>query len=545
MKSQRVSKQSIGRRWLQRDVTLQALDQAGKALGFDPENPALLVHLSPPDPGTFTDPESFRIAYWRAEMWSKYPFENIGIDRKAAAMQTFLDCEMRCAETNARLVEVFSRPIPERFRKELLFARALLATLFHGFTMDEVVQHASWGPGASTSMPRSQATPQNKWVLGSHMTFPVFPYYDAFCNWAGRTFHEPRFVAGNKVVTVPKNAKTDRTIAIEPDWNMFFQLGLGKAIRRRAQRTFGLLWPRAQSINRELARQGSLYGGYLASMDLKGASDSVSLALVEALLPPDILKVVLDLRSPVGTLENGATISYEKVSSMGNGFTFELETVLFYCLVRAASGHAVVYGDDIIVHNSAFTHTSDLLEFCGFEVNAKKSYYTGPFRESCGGHFFAGVDVTPPYVRGPVKGLQRLALANRISELSDNGYWRDGLLYDVWKVLSSDVPKFLMGPRGVDGVLHTDLYGKAAKWSSRYQCFTGTRVVSSYVEALAPPEGGVLQALWTGYSTLNVRETIRFGGGSEYMKPPGQPRLHFSTWYRHWEGYSPWSCLTP
>lgn len=520
--------------WLQRDVTNRVLTQFCDQFGL-PNDPQTLVHMPSPDPDKFQDSEQFRSAYWQAEMWSKYPFNIDGIDRKAAAMASFHEYELRCAHANERLCDLWNRPIPEGTRRVLRYARRLLHYLFRDFSLDEVVEHCSWGPGASTSMPRSRATPQNKWVLASHITEDALPWFYSFCNWSGRVFPRPTVVEGNKVVSVPKNAKTERTIAIEPDWNSFFQLGLGGAIRRRLQRRFGLLQPYAQRVNQLLAREGSV-SGFLATIDLKGASDGVSLALVEALVPPDVFRVIRSLRSPKGVLEDGTTVTYEKVSSMGNGFTFELETAIFYCLARAASGHAVVYGDDIIVTATAYTQVVDVLTFCGFVVNGKKSFYTGPFRESCGGHYFRGVDVTPPYVRRPLKGPARLSLCNRISELCDNGYWRDSIGFPMWKATASGIPRFMQGPSYVDGVLHVSRPSKLVSAKSLYT-FKGTRLLESFTPEASIPDGGLLQSLW------DCGETTDFGR-YRWQRPPGRPSVRFTSWVGAWQGVSPWSCCT-
>ena len=145
------------------------------------------------------------------------------------------------------------------------------------------MQRAHWGPGASTSLSRSRANPQNKWEFGAHCTEGLLPWVHTLSKWSGRDFATVP-VLGNLVTTVPKNAKTDRIIAIEPDWNSFFQLGLGAAIRSRLQRV-GLLLDTAQAENRRLALIGSETGEY-ATIDLKAASDTVSLGLCELLLPP-------------------------------------------------------------------------------------------------------------------------------------------------------------------------------------------------------------------------------------------------------------------
>jgi hypothetical protein len=102
---------------------------------------------------------------------------------------------------------------------------------------------------------------------------------------------------------------------------------------------------------------------------------------------------------------------------MGNGYTFELESVIFYGLalaVREAYGvedtRVSVYGDDIICPVSMAEPLIRVLRDVGFVPNQKKSFWSGPFRESCGKHFYSGHDVTPFYVRRPVDNLQELFL---------------------------------------------------------------------------------------------------------------------------------------
>lgn len=519
--------------WLQRDLTDRTLKRFRSTFDLLNVTTAALVQLPMPDPGAFSCPESFRRAYWRAEVWSKYPFDNIGIDREREALNTFRECELGCRRANERLTDVWNRPIPEGTRRVLLRARRLLAHLFEGFTLDEVIDGCSWGPGASTSMRRARATPANKWVFASHITADALPWFYAFQQWSGQIFRRPTVVSYNKVVTVLKNAKTDRTIAIEPDWNMFFQLGFGGAIRRRLQRRFGLLQRHAQEVNNLLARDGSRSGS-LATIDLKGASDSVSLALVEALLPPNVYQALLSLRSPFGRLADGTVIPYEKISSMGNGFTFELETAIFYSLVRAASGYATVYGDDIVVCSTAYTQAVDILTFCGFTVNEKKSFCDGPFRESCGGHYFHGVNVTPPYVRKPLVGPRRIAFANRISELSDNGHWRDTLGKPLWDVVVRGIPSSFDGPAYVDGVLHVDV-PRVLRRNKRLYTYQGVRCVELNSLRRAHPVGGYLQWLWERGVIQDL--PVETSWESKTRKPV----VKYCRWVGHWQGVSPWS----
>jgi hypothetical protein len=101
----------------------------------------------------------------------------------------------------------------------------------------------------------------------------------------------------------------------------------------------------------------------------------------------------MDLRSPKGVLVD-KSYTFEKISSMGNGFTFALESLIFGALVRCAIRRtgsvkkSAVYGDDLIVPVTAAPYLKTLLEYFGFQLNEDKSFAAGPFRESCGKDFY-------------------------------------------------------------------------------------------------------------------------------------------------------------
>jgi hypothetical protein len=91
---------------------------------------------------------------------------------------------------------------------------------------------------------------------------------------------------------------------------------------------------------------------------------------------------------------------------MGNGYTFELESLIFYGLVYGVcleSGcdtkDISVYGDDIIIPAHLTPLLFEVLDWYGFEVNSEKSYWFGPFRESCGADWFQGNDIRPFYLK--------------------------------------------------------------------------------------------------------------------------------------------------
>lgn len=221
----------------------------------------------------------------------------------------------------------------------------------------------------------------------------------------------------NRITFVPKNGLIDRSIAIEPCMNLYLQLGVDGFIRRRLMR-WGVNLD-DQTKNQRLAQVGSqLWDGDdpFVTIDLAAASDTVSTELCRLLLPPQWYTYLMDIRSPSGTL-NEEILDYEKISSMGNGYTFALESLVFTALVyaveRVTHGSykrelVAVYGDDLIVRRSSSTLLVRMLNLCGFTVNSEKSFFEGPFRESCGADWFKGTPVRPVFVKNQPSTVMEL-----------------------------------------------------------------------------------------------------------------------------------------
>jgi hypothetical protein len=117
---------------------------------------------------------------------------------------------------------------------------------------------------------------------------------------------------------------------------------------------------------------------------------------------------------------------------MGNGYTFELETLIFWALCATAIEDAgripstgvnlFVYGDDIIVPTEAVRNVVAVLRFMGFSLNEAKSFWEGSFRESCGGDFLNGEWVRPFYLKEiPREPHEYIAMANGLMRLGSPG----------------------------------------------------------------------------------------------------------------------------
>lgn len=225
----------------------------------------------------------------------------------------------------------------------------------------------------------------------------------------------------NMIATVPKDGRKDRPIAKEQTGNIYLQLGIGSLLRTRL-RVFGIDLDRQAEINRRVALESSRTKEFF-TIDLSNASDTVSRDLVEALLPANWFQLLDSLRAPWGVLPSGEAFLYRKFSSMGNGFTFELETMIFLALcqgVRKVYGNRtdrfIAFGDDILGPDYLYLQTRMYLEYSGFQVNSEKSFHGSQrVRESCGIDALDGRNIRPFFVKCiPSNTLEAIGLRNRI-----------------------------------------------------------------------------------------------------------------------------------
>lgn len=535
------------------------------------------------NPDDYLDADSFRDAYLAVELMSKYPNLNVNVDREAVALAKFSDSELQCSETNKRLAfDVGSIRTALTPLGVISLARCKIEALLGSFSWDLAEQHFDFGPGSTTSLPRIKGDAYFKFgavrphvtkacsVLGLLAIKRVPRWFSHLAGLAGESLETLEelpldlqveklltVVPGNRVTTVPKNAKTDRVIAIEPDLNMYVQKGIGKLIRERLLRVGVDL--NDQSRNQVLAREASLTG-LLATIDLSSASDTVSMRLVEELLPESWVSAIKLCRSPRGVLPDGTIISYHKVSSMGNGFTFELESLIFWALCssviqlyNSTERRLAVYGDDIICSSSIYGQVEWILEFCGFSVNPKKSFSTGPFRESCGKHFFKGVDVTPFYIREDVDTPDRIIwFANSlrwwalIRDKDGNPFWGlDGRFYNTYCKAVSLLPEVLRLPSVPRSLGDIALWGDfdecRPSWDKRLHSLIAVGVADVRA-TFVPGEVPYLLRCLSSYEKRSDDRSMVLGASKG-----GVSNTHYKKRWKlvkvpvtQWESYGPW-----
>lgn len=418
----------------------------------------------------------FYIQYQLGAFLKKFPFP--GIDTNDPALQKFEEAELSCKRFNS-----------ENYRALERMDKTFHATL--GGCLDEIrrdIEHllgaepnvpgaevgADHGPGVSLGplYKAGKSTSYYKWsTLPYSVTRDALPYakqaiendprwigaldqwYRKRCNNLYGPIDVADFwqriflvVPGSRITVVPKTALTGRTIAIEPLMNVYLQLGLEKLMRRAL-----LKWGidiNQQETNQKLAFRGALTGDF-CTLDLSSASDTIALQLCLMLLPPAWSNLLLDLRSPTGVLQ-GKEVHFEKISSMGNGFTFALETIVFGALtrhvmrrLRISGKEMAVFGDDIVCPTEAAKPLIELLEYCGFHLNIDKSFINGPFRESCGRDYFLGEDVRPVFLKRELLDVRDLFYVHNALYAKERALnWTWGVHFtETRKLIRKHIPK--------------------------------------------------------------------------------------------------------
>lgn len=396
-------------------------------------------------PSDYTEPHAYHKDVLAASFLRKASFLPLDIDTAAVAKQRWFEDERRCFVTNRRLYGLAdlegSTPQSALALEFLSKVRAKVS-----FLLGEPPKKFSgrFGPGSTEQHRGFGSLLPNKISVPPTLTSNAWPFLSLWGEtaWArncsgsleqsglfsksvGVTLSE---APGNIWASVLKTALTDRSIAMEPTFNGYYQLGVGDVMKQRL-RAHGILTVNAQDVHRTLARKGSMTGA-LCTMDQTSASDLIARAWIDLCAPYKWREIWNSLRSPVTVVDKRSYI-LEKHSSMGNGYTFELETVMFLAVAMVVCDlegipyqlgvNLSCYGDDLIAPVEAYKSLVLAFSFMGCIVNEAKSFHSGPFRESCGGDYFNGVPVRPIFVTEDLSTpADFIVLANKLYRLCDN-----------------------------------------------------------------------------------------------------------------------------
>jgi hypothetical protein len=377
------------------------------------------------DPTNYVDAQSFFLDYQSAQLLSKYPYLPTGINTQAVAREKFHQAEQSCRETNARFRESEVRPFEADVEEILVIARRKIASILGDVPNLEDLDF-SFGPGAAYGV-RGDTSVFNKVAATLECTYAfssILPdFLSEFPGWINTGTIDVDLIEGSELTFVPKNAKTDRAICIEPLLNGLYQKGFGSWIRDLLKKHGIDL--RDQRVNARLAGVAHVEG--LATVDFASASDTISYLLVLDLLPLPWFEALDVARAP-RYKDDGVWKSFQKFSSMGNAYTFELESLIFYALAYACMQYQgfrpktgvnlSVYGDDVIIPQASFDLFARVSEVCGFTVNEDKSFKSGLFFESCGHDFFNGTPVRPILLKEKIDGLKTYYAINTLARIS-------------------------------------------------------------------------------------------------------------------------------
>ena len=448
--------------------------------------------------------------------------------RNARAAKAYVECEKEVREADESRSSSDVDSLSRVFT--LLFGDVLSAIDLQVYCGELVPRH---GSGATADrLLGNEKFDVKQWTTRLERYFPYGEY--AIPNWRYYyrldqiDFLEPGAERPVRVVFVPKTLKTPRVIAIEPTCMQFVQQAVMQSLVPRLESSWigpmiGFL---DQVPNRRMAQQASLDGS-LATLDLSEASDRVSNQLVNHLLRhwPHLQGAVQACRSTHADVPGTGVIPLAKFASMGSALTFPLEAMVFLsiaiwsmsgrekCLTHLPSRSAVkrligrvrVYGDDIVVPAAQAQCVSAGLEANGLKVNGRKSFWNGKFRESCGGDYYAGIDVSVVKVRRP---WPKTLKARRSAAEIESAVALRNLLYEggLWKAAARLDQKLSVLLRG-----HFPYVGRDSVALGRYS-FLGydsqrecprhhAPLVRAWVSASKPPlseisgEGALLKCL--------------------------------------------------
>ncbi len=406
------------------------------------------------------------------------------VDREAAAVRTFWSCETINATTNARL-----RPfLPEHFYQEDVKDMGVYrfitewrkdVNLVMGNLPDHLTPRFSGGatyadtgflkttPDKMSSRP--QITENSRCLLSQWERTLWAKGLVQDRPWLS----DPLTVRGNIFFTVPKDGTKFRGCAKEPSINITLQLDVGRLLKNRLLQTVGIDLKGGQQEHRRLAREASVRG-HLATIDMSNASDTLCRVLPQLVCRTDWWELLSSLRSSM-TRVNGKWVRLEKFSSMGNGFTFELESIIFATMARTVihleggdPGQVRCYGDDLIVPSEHYTGVVAALRFFGFEPNLAKTFAEGPFRESCGGDFWNGVPVRAHYLEElPDEPQKWIALANglrRVGRSHPDADLRWSYVRRAWLRSLDPIPSDIRRCRGPEHLGDLVIHDSEEQW---------------------------------------------------------------------------------
>jgi hypothetical protein len=475
----------------------------------------------------------------------KNPHLTTSYNPRENAIKTWWASENQCAFTN-EVLRAYSQgefvPLNRCTNDLIERARQIISDILGPLTrakLDFAESKFRYGPGATSSVAGNDVISSKKYSCSMHVTPRLYPYWRSLVPLSASDIG---LRAYSRVTFVPKTSKTDRAIAIEPHLNVYVQLGIGALLRQRL-RHYGINLDHQASINRQLASVAHKNG--LATVDLSSASDTIASELIWMLLPFEWASL-LDIARTEYSLIGDEEVRLSKFSSMGNGYTFELESLIFLALARASGdSNAVAFGDDIILKRDYYPRLKNALDFLGFSVNTKKTFLAGRFFESCGFDYHDGVMIRPFYFKGDYHDYSTatIRIANKLrrySHLRTGGTGCDIRFVRVWGFARRACPiastTYVPLGSGDDGLIVNFDEARPAKLRHGHEGYLA-RVIHERFRRVNSfdSHGGLQHALHRGtvWNPKSVEQTRKF-----------QTTALGDQVVLHWPNLGPWISLT-
>lgn len=333
------------------------------------------------------------VAYLRqlTSMWSKVEIaleSNSGKEKAEKALSSWISRSQVRWDFNSSLID------SDIFREARRLIRYVLS--YKCPELDELLKFCEepWGrhgPGAVSG----GETKGDKWAFKKWpgLPSPLFKWN----NVLSCESEDVEKMEDARVCLVPKDFRGPRIICIEPKENQFAQQGLMDILYRLTNAC--ALSRRSIDFLSVEASRSLCYDYNYATIDLKDASDLISLDLARLLLPRWFFKLVTRFRTRYVKV-NDLAVKTRCLATMGNATCFPLETLVFWALslgtiikVRDSFHPKIrkhlnldvrVFGDDIVVPLWACDAVVETLVSSGLVINTDKTCAFSLVRESCG-----------------------------------------------------------------------------------------------------------------------------------------------------------------
>jgi hypothetical protein len=328
---------------------------------------------------------------------------------KELAITSFLDTQSRIRGIDLLSVDSLTTDV-------LNLARIYVADVLGPYSDEQHRSLCRFGKRASVGIPSRSASEAARWELPLSGSQEQISWFDSEMSqidcvqdyWNSQRVVDPQRSTYQEcsslaLTLVPKTFKSLRAIMPNTTIGSYMSFGLGEIMRKRLKRK-GYCLRSLQETHRRLAREASVHQ-LNTTADLSSASDSISVQLVERLFPADWFRILDQSRIGTVALPNGDLCESLTFCTMGIGYTFPLQTLVFLSLLKAIEAilnnrrinrrTISVYGDDMIYSSTMHPTVVHVFQQIGFVINIDKTFHEGPFRESCGGDYYHGVDVRP------------------------------------------------------------------------------------------------------------------------------------------------------